>query len=406
MRRLAMLLLSLVLAPLAAVAQPSLGSLPSDANGFYAFNPPFTVIDFSHPATSAGTATFATLRWYSDQPTVCRDTFKISVLRRSSAFGSYTTVATRGPFASGPNGYHTVNLDPAINYERGDILAYTQLKRPIDCGAAMLAPTRSESVVLVVDGELPATGQFNASTFPSGELAIRLLSSRDFVDAVIPVAGSVAGNNNSFFRTSLQMTNRADVPISGKLVFHPAGKPAGVGDPSLAYSLQPFATINYADIVAALNTNGLGTIDIIPDRTATPIAVARIFNDRGAEGTQGFTEPAVLARNALKASELQYFQQPADLAAFRMNVGIRTLDDPAQIRIRRFDPSGNQIGDAITRDYAAKFFEQVSLAAFIGGDPIAGGSVRVTVLSGKAIVYASSTDNKTNDTTATFLFRD
>ncbi|MDQ3282153.1 MAG: hypothetical protein M3Q69_12155 [Acidobacteriota bacterium] len=405
MRRLA-IVLCLVFSPLTAFAQSSLGSLPSDTVSYYNLTPPFTLVDYSHPAATAGTATFATLRWYSDQPTACRDAFKISVLRRSLTFPGYSTVATRGPFGSSTNGYLTVTLDPAINYERGDILAFTQLKPSSSCGSVGLGQTRTESVVVVVPSELPASGSLTGSMAVGGEVAMRLLFSRDYVDAVIPVAGSVAGSNGSFFRTSLQMTNRSDLAIHGKLVFHPAGRAPEVNDPSLPYSLQPNATVNYADVVAALNATGLGTIDIIPDRSATPIAVARIFNDRGAEGTQGFTEPMVLAKHALRFGEVQYFQQPADLNAFRMNVGVRTLDEDVQLRVRRYDANGVQVGDYVDRTYSARFFEQISLASFIGGDPIPGGSVRVSVFAGKAIVYASSTDNKTNDTTATFLFRD
>lgn len=405
MRRL-VIVLCLALSPLAAVAQPSLGSIPSATSGFYAFQPPFTVVDFVHPAETSGTATFATLRWYSDQPTACRDAFKLSVLRRAVPLGTFVTVATRGPFGTSTTGYVAVNLEPPIQYQKGDIIAFTQLKPVLECGAAMLGTNRAEGLGVIMMSEVPASGQLTGPFFPVGELAIRMQSSRDLVDAVIPVAGSVAGNNNSFFRTSLQMTNRSDVAIAGKLVFHQAGKVAGVNDPTLAYTMQPFATVNYADVVASLNATGLGTIDIIPDRSASPIAVARIFNDRGAEGTQGFTEPAVPAKHAMRPGEYQVFQQPADLSAFRMNVGVRTLDEDVQIRVRRYDANGTQLGDFLLRNYSANFFEQVPLNAFIGADPVAGGSVRVSVVTGKVIVYASSTDNKTNDTTATFLFRD
>jgi hypothetical protein len=54
-------------------------------------------------------------------------------------------------------------------------------------------------------------------------------------------------------------------------------------------------TLNYADILVSMNQSGLGSLDILTTGSPTPIATARIFNDAGAAGTNGFSEEAVPA---------------------------------------------------------------------------------------------------------------
>jgi len=57
--------------------------------------------------------------------------------------------------------------------------------------------------------------------------------------------------------------------------------------------------------------------------------------------------------------------------------------------------------------YAANYFEQPSLSQFLNGaTPVANGVITVTVRSGSAIVYASTTDNRTNDSSIRFAQRE
>ncbi|HEX7828828.1 MAG TPA: hypothetical protein VF787_04200, partial [Thermoanaerobaculia bacterium] len=56
---------------------------------------------------------------------------------------------------------------------------------------------------------------------------------------VLAVVGSTPGNFGSYFRTSVQLYNSHDVPLSGKLVFHTAGVAGNASDPSLNYTLSP-----------------------------------------------------------------------------------------------------------------------------------------------------------------------
>lgn len=114
---------------------------------------------------------------------------------------------------------------------------------------------------------------------------------------------------------------------------------------------------------------------------------------------------SLIAAEAAGADETMSFATPANLTNFRMNVGIRTLSQGATLMVRHFSPDGEWLTDWSIKEYPPDYFEQVSLQTFIGGEPVAGGSVEVLFVEGSAIVYASTTDNRTNDSSVTILSR-
>ena len=393
------LVVCLTFAAVSAVAQ-GIGTLPSNATGSFT-GAPLTIVDLGQRASSTGTATTATVQWAGGP---CTGAFKVKVLRLGTQYTSYTTVAERGPFDVPGSGYVTVSLAPAFEFKPGDLLAITQLRNSTECGGVMYAGEAPEHTIIFLTGDSAPSGPLSGFYLMGESVAATISTAQEEVVAVIPVAGSVAGSNNSFFRTSLQLTNPQNVAISGKLVFHRAGASAAPGDRSLAYTLAANSTASYADVVASLSASGLGSIDIVPTRSAAPIATARVFNDLGTAGSLGFTESSLGTDMVLTLNQTGSFQTPADLVNFRMNVGVRTLDRAAQIFITHYSATGAVLNSYL-KSYPANYFEQVSLAAFAGVTPAAGGSVKVTVSSGSLFVYASSTDNRTNDTAATFVLR-
>ncbi|HEX6177542.1 MAG TPA: hypothetical protein VF057_04235, partial [Thermoanaerobaculia bacterium] len=80
--------------------------------------------------------------------------------------------------------------------------------------------------------------------------------------AILPVVASTPGVNNGRFRTSLTLRG---TNLRGRIVFHPAGRPASDSDPSIPYKLDQLAQVKYDDIVGAIGGSGVGSIDIIPD---------------------------------------------------------------------------------------------------------------------------------------------
>jgi hypothetical protein len=389
--------LALLLAP-AAHAQPVvLGTIDSDHPSQFLSHRPITFVDLAHPANRDGFVTTASFVWSEvAAPANCAAAMKIKFLRKSTGF--FEVVAERGPFAP-QSPYFTVALTPPVSVLKGDLLAVVQLKRADQCGALGFSTTNKTETMLRYFGiDLPSGNFSTGATFANGvAMMARASSDPNVVAAVVPVVGSTAGGL-TFFRTDLQAANPGEGTISGKYVFHPAGRPAAPGDPSLAYSIGHFSAVAVTDIVAAMGQTGLGSLDVVPATGVPPRLTMRVYSDGGAAGTAGFTEEAMTLDRALDSDGASVLAAPADLTNFRMNVGVRTLDDGATIRVQG-------VGTDIAHTYAPNYFEQGTLAAFLGTTPVANRLYLVTVQSGSLFAYTTTTDNRTNDSSIQFISR-
>jgi len=381
------------------------GSLPNNPSWYYPNASPLTIVDYGSPARHSDEVGSATIHWSRiDEP--CADAFKVKILRPSETlFGAYETIVDEGPYPAS-SGLIRVAFANTVEIQPGDILAITQLRPSLECGGVLLAPTTASGTILLVDEDLSGNGTLSNMRFAAREGTLVAHAGGDmWVRAgVIPVAGSVAGVNGSNFRTSVQLTNPEEAPIAGHFVFHPAATPAGPDDPGVSFELGPFETRTFEDVIAAMGASGLGSIDVWTIGSPLPLITTRVFNDLGPAGTLGFTLPLVRPE-AAGADEKMSFTTPANLTNFRMNVGVRTLSEGATLMVRHFSPEGEWLTDWSIKEYPPDYFEQVSLQAFIGGDPVAGGSVEVLFVAGSAVVYASTTDNKTNDSSVMILSR-
>jgi hypothetical protein len=207
------------------------------------------------------------------------------------------------------------------------------------------------------------------------------------------------GGFGSNFRTNVTLTNgRSSNPISGRMVYHPAGQSASPDDPSIAYILPASGTRFITDIVTTLGKTGVGSIDLYSTGSYRPIVATRVFDDRGTLGTSGFSEDFLLPGDALVPPEQAYFATPGD-ANFRQNIGIRTLESGATIQYVLIGLTGGIIATA-DKTYAANYFEQTSVASIFGTPN--GAAIRIRVNAGSAHFYVSTTDNRTNDSSAQF----
>ena len=355
---------------------------------------PLTIINFSRPALENGTVDRATVMWTGGPGAGCEDAFLLKFFRPGPA--GLLVTAERGPFDA-DLGINVVPLTPAVAIEVGDLIGITQLE-PVACGGVVNRRTDRFEAWGTVSSDPPAGSTVSAIEFTHGVVpSLRASNENDPVYGYLPVVGSTPGNFNSFFRTAVQLTNRGNSTISGRLVFHPAGASAQAGDPFVTYTLQPDQTTSVDDIVAAAGVSGIGSMDVVPTTGYPPDITARVYNDAGTAGTAGFTETVMTPYQALQRFDRGSFQVPADLTNFRMNIGVRTLDDGVTLDVVHYNANGEPFA-TIQRVYPANYFEQVSAAQFLNnGTLAAGGHIVVRVDRGSAFVYSAVTDNRTND---------
>lgn len=310
-------------------------------------------------------------------------------------------IAERGPFPIDAK-TKIVALEPPVDLQKNDVMGlYQQTTGP--CGVAATYGSRND-VVLKIDGDFRGGPIVASYDMPRHfRFAFRASSQKLVLVGIVPVIGAQAGAFGSQFRTSFQIANSDfSEPIQSlKFVYHPRGV-ATAGDPSTTMDLVPNAT-SAADLIGQMNITGVGSLDVYSPLWS-PNVTARVYNDTGS-GTNGFSEPMIPLSMALHGGEFSRIAFPADLANYRMNVGIRTLGSPVTIAGHRYDAAGNDLG-SISVTYAANFFDQVPLATFIGGTPTDGGSAVFQAIGGDAIIYSTTTDNRTNDSAITLATRD
>jgi len=356
-----------------------------------------TTIDMSHPASATGQVTTAWIRWTG--PTTCSAQLRLKVLRLDAVLGTFTVIGDRGLVVSA--GTNKVLLGTPISVQAGDLIATVA---DGTCGSVAATHARYGEFSLVTSGDI-VTGReiksfnMNRDTRP----LVQLTNSDPLLSGVIPAAGSAPGGFGAFFRTSLQLSNPTSTSSNVRVYFHPFGVSGNPSDPSKIFTLPPFTTTTHDDIVAEMGVSGLGSMDITTTNGVPPAVTARVYNDTPS-GTSGFYEEAIAPTDALHASDIVSFTLPGDTTNFRVNVGVRTLS-ATQFSFNYYEGNGGaQQGGTIFKTYPANYFEQVPLSSFLNDQPLLpGGILVIRIISGDAIVYASTTDNRTNDTSATVL---
>jgi hypothetical protein len=216
-------------------------------------------------------------------------------------------------------------------------------------------------------------------------------------DAVIPVVGSVHGQAGSNFKTELQMANPSGDEISGFLYLRPAGL-------ARRYEIPAHGTLSFDDVVAEMGSTGLGSLDILADGGIVPTIVARAYDDQPG-GTTGVTVPAVPIGDILIRNEVGALIVPRDLGGrYRFNIGIRTMDAGATVVLIVRGAAGTQRHSRTLELEAHQFFQQPG-ETFAGTTLQSGDSIEVRLNAGSAIVYGTTVDNTTNDSSMQVVTR-
>jgi hypothetical protein len=374
----------------------TVGELPPNPN-FGFTQVPMTAIDLSHPAPVAATLTNAAFTW-SAVP--CPGAAKVKFFRPSPT-GTLVFVTERGPFDVASL-TQFVFLSPPVEVQPGDLVGIGRLTA---CGSPVGQSPGASPGFIGFSADVTFTVAASQGTvFPNATLSVQASGAATLPPqspdpaAVVPVVGSTAGAiGGSFFRTSVQLHNPGTAAMSGRLVYHPQGASGSAADPSLFYALQPGETRSIPDLLPAMALTGLGSLDVVVESGGVPLLLARVFNDGGALGTTGFTEEVVLPAEALGAGQRGVLVGPIDTALYRYNVGVRTLAAGATLSIAVRNAAGT-VTRTLSRTYPPSYFEQRDSTAFLDGATLAASdTIAVSVVSGSAIVYGATVDNRTND---------
>lgn len=219
--------------------------------------------------------------------------------------------------------------------------------------------------------------------------------------SILPLVGSTPGQNGALFKTSLRLRNDNSLPLSGRLILHPLGKPGSDADPSIRYSVPAGGMVEWEDIVAEFGIVGLGSLDIVPDRfprTETyrvPLAEARLYNVANG-GTFGTIEAQTQAIDFLQyaPNPIRGMTAVVPGAALRLNVGVRSVE-AANIAVRV--TRGGQLHHMRLFTMARDQLLFASASDFAGVPLEPGDQVHIHVHGGSAIPMYSLTDNTTND---------
>jgi hypothetical protein len=384
------------------LAQPvTVGTMITDFGGTATITSgaPVSYMNLSSYAQVAGTVDKASVAW----STACSSAFKVVFLHNNfSSTSSYSVVAVRGPF-NAVAGRNTVTLSPPVTLSLGDVIGVVQLQPYAACGSVEVQNNPGRlGYNLITASDISVAGALGTSSnfAPAYDFGAFAFAADPVLTRIIPAAGAVQGAT-AFFRTALQLLNPTDTTITGKLVFHPQGQPASASDPALAFTLAPAQNLSYPDVIASMGASGLGSLDILTNGGAVPIAAARVFSDGGSNGTSGFSEEGVFPRDAIDNFQHGILLIPSDLTNFRMNIGIRTLEGGAKLTIATFRADGSFQASRTGVTYPANYFVQVPLSEFTGlASPAPGGWIIIgSTFPSRFFVYSSVVDNRTSDST-------
>ena len=347
-----------------------------------------TFIDLTNTASSDGDLTSATVRFQGD---LCEGkTFTLRFYRNNAP--RVMLVAERGPYPITGGVLQTVTLSPPVTVLKGDMIGVTTT---VNLGHCDLDASYDTAQVGVVSygPDFPQDG----GVLTRGRSFLRASSSPLAFVGVLPAVGTTAGANGSLFRTDFSVTNVSTIAKSEvKFVFHPIGRAAQADDPSFTVVLKPRET-RTPDLLAAMNVTGLGSIDVFSNGPA-PEVVARVYNDTGS-GTNGFTLSLAPPSAFLQLFDQVFLAFPADFSRFRMNVGVRNIGSGGRL-FCGVNAADGTFRKEVDRLYDGGELELTSLSAFVQDDSAieAGGSM-VCQGYGGMLVFSTTTDNLTNDST-------
>ncbi len=236
---------------------------------------------------------------------------------------------------------------------------------------------------------------------------------------VIPVAGAVAGANNTFFRTDFSAINNGVSNVTLSMKYYPQSG----GVVSKTTTLTPKQSFSGPDVVRnffGITTATVGFITVTPLGGSAAIT-SRTYNTvAGSTKTYGTAVPSLPLGRSLRLGQKKVISGIEDStvatvsrltpATFRTNVGlVETAGAAATVRVSLLFADGRSLaGTVVSKDYPLtpnQFLQIPGIANnILDANRSTYGDLRNLTLkfevisgSGAVTVYTSSTDNGTGD---------
>lgn len=251
----------------------------------------------------------------------------------------------------------------------------------------------------------PAAFYVNVHNAEYGAGAIRgqlTRSTTGATQAVFPIAGSAAGANGTFFRTSLALLNDSEEDTVVVLEYYESGierNQSPTATATIDIDSHEQETILVSDAFD-LTEDSTGAIRVLAPREI--VAVARIFNDQRPidGGTFGQFVPSFAPEEATTSGVLPMLQNvhPSTGLGSRTNIGWFNPHNEAVDVVFRAHRSNGTVLEAATRTIQPRSQLQVTLNdIFASLEPLDAMYVSFTVQQAPVFVYASVIDNVTGD---------
>lgn len=215
------------------------------------------------------------------------------------------------------------------------------------------------------------------------------------VDWYVPVVAKAEGGYGSQWLTSLTLYNAGHKDFSLNLSFIPTGT-SNVSNQKEIF-LESGKYLYFDDILSEFSTQGGGALIIsAPDFSASYLGIfAKVYNltENGRYGQA----VSVLQENRILEGPIEYFLiLPKNEVDERFNFGLLSLKN-SKIKFQLLDENGNIIKE-IEKTYSPLYHIQYNQGykEFFQTDQ-EGRIIKAILEEGKAVLYGSQVDNKTND---------
>ncbi len=214
-------------------------------------------------------------------------------------------------------------------------------------------------------------------------------------DYYIPVVANTGGAMGSHWQTALTLYNSGNLNLNLNLKFVPTNNSSGIITKEI--SLSPKEYLSYENFLLEFSLEGSGALIIsLPPEGLNKLGIQSRTYNFSENGNFGQQVPAIFENKVMEAPLELFLFLPIDEVKERYNFGIFSITN-SKVLYQLLGQGGEVLGE-VTRNYPPLYHIQYN-----GGyknffqTEAKGYLIKAILKEGKAIIYGSLIDNKTND---------